>query len=163
MTDKATTLENLQTALSMELSAAAQYLLHAHVLEDWGLDRLARTMRAEMNEELGHAGAFIDRILFLGGKPEMRQQKTPHLAADLRDMFETDRADEKEAIAFYTRAARAANDADDIGSRALFERIVMDEEGHWGWLDQQLSLLERMGEAAYIANFMTGESGEGAA
>jgi bacterioferritin len=38
-------IENLQTALSMELTAIQQYLLHTHVLGDWGLDRLAERLR----------------------------------------------------------------------------------------------------------------------
>ena len=43
-------IENLQTALSMELTAIQQYLLHTHVFGDWGLDRLAERMREEMGE-----------------------------------------------------------------------------------------------------------------
>jgi len=49
------TLKNLQKALSMELSAAHQYQLHAHVLDDWGIDRLAAKMREEFQEELEHS------------------------------------------------------------------------------------------------------------
>ena len=67
----------LQQALSMELTAVQQYLLHAHVLDDWGLDKLAAKMREEMQEELGHAGQFIDRILYLGGTPEVVPAKAP--------------------------------------------------------------------------------------
>ncbi|GHG87391.1 bacterioferritin [Pseudodonghicola xiamenensis] len=154
MSNTTTSLENLQTALSMELSAATQYLLHAHVLDDWGLNKLAAKMREEMQEELGHAGRFIDRILFLGGDPVLTPQKTPVRAKSLQEMFELDKVDERDAIDTYTRAARAAFDADDIGSRALFEEIVLDEEGHWAWLDLQLDLLERMGEPAFTAKYM---------
>jgi bacterioferritin len=160
MSNRQSSLENLQTALSMELTAATQYLLHAHVLDDWGLDLLAAKMREEVTEELEHAGRYIDRILFLGGDPVMAPQKTPHRAKSLKEMFETDRADEKDAIAFYTSAARTAYEADDIGSRALFEEIVLDEEGHWGWLDLQLNLLDRMGEPAFIAKYMSIDGGE---
>lgn len=160
MTNTNASLENLQTALSMELSAATQYLLHAHVLDDWGLDKLAAKMREEMQEELGHAGRFTDRILFLGGDPVMTPQKTPIRARSLQEMFETDKADEKEAIETYTRAARAALDADDIGTRALFEEIVLDEEGHWAWLDLQLDLLQRMGEPAFTSKYMSIDAGE---
>ena len=32
----------------------------------------------------------------------------------------------------------------------MFETIALDEEGHWAWLDQQLGLLERMGEPAFM-------------
>jgi len=45
------TVENLNKALQMEISASHQYQLHAHVLDDWGLDRLAAKMREEQAEE----------------------------------------------------------------------------------------------------------------
>lgn len=147
-------LESLQKALSMELSASQQYLLHAHVLDDWGLGKLAGKMREEMQEELGHAGQFIDRILFLGGTPEMVPAKKPVKADSLKQMFEIDRADEAEAIEVYTKAAKAAYDASDIGSRVLLETITMDEEGHWGWLDQQLDLLDRLGEPVFMQTYL---------
>ena len=71
----------------------------------------------------------------------------------------SDLADEKEAITFYTSAAHQADEALDIGTRSLFERIAMDEEGHMGWLELQLDLLNRMGEPAYISKHMSA-SGE---
>lgn len=150
----------LQEALSMELTAVQQYLLHAHVLDDWGLDRLAAKMRDEMQEELGHAGRFIERILYLGGTPQVVPARAPVKANSLREMFEADRKDEEEAIAFYTTSAKAAYEASDIGTRTLFEAVVMDEEGHWGWLDQQLGLLERMGEPAFIQTYVSGQPAE---
>ncbi len=149
------TLKNLQTALAMELTAAHQYQLHASVLSDWGIDRLAAQMREEMQEELGHSDDFINRILFLKGEPELVFEKTPALADSLAQMFEADLADEQEAIKFYTGAARQADDDGDIGTRSLFERIVMDEEEHMGWLELQLDLLKRMGEPAYISKHMS--------
>jgi len=70
-------------------------------------------------------------------------------------MFKADLADEEDAIAFYTRAAREAYEADDIGSRRLFETIVLDEEGHKAWLELQLDLIERIGEQAYSAKLIS--------
>ncbi|MDF1669233.1 MAG: bacterioferritin [Roseovarius sp.] len=151
MSDKNRTLENLQTALSMELAAVNQYLLHILTTEDWGLNKLAEKMRAEMLEELGHAEEYARRMIFLGGVPEMKPAKVPAQAQSLQDMFEADLADEKDAIRFYTQAAQDADEANDIGTRALFERTAMDEEGHMAWLDLQVSLLQRMGEPAFIA------------
>ena len=164
MSDKSKTLANLQTALSMELTAAHQYQLHASVLDDWGLDRLAAQMRQEMSEEIGHSDAYIERILFLKGQPQLVLEKTPTLAGSLREMFELDLKDEQDAIKFYTSAARTAYESGDIGSRSLFERVVLDEEGHMGWLELQLELLERMGEPAYISKHMSApnETSEGA-
>ena len=153
-------LENLQTALEMELAAANQYMLHAHVLEDWGLDRLATKMRAEMQEELGHADDFIRRIVFLKGNPQVKAAKVPQRAQSLADMFQVDLTDETDAIKFYTNAAQVAADAGDIGSRTIFERIALDEEGHKGWLELQLDLLQRIGEKNYVAKHMTIDEGE---
>ncbi len=160
MSKNTKSIANLQTALAMELTAVHQYLLHAHTLDDWGLDKMATKMRLELQEELGHAGAFIERILFLGGEPEVRAGKTPTRATSLKAMFESDLAEEKGAVAFYTEAAEAAADDSDIGTRTLFEKVLLDEEGHMAWLDLQLDLLERMGEPAYTARHMTAP-GEG--
>ncbi|WP_417737552.1 bacterioferritin [Rosistilla oblonga] len=151
------TLKNLQTALSMELTATHQYQLHAGVLDDWGIDRLATKMRQEMQEEIGHSDEYLARILFLNGEPELALQKTPVVAHSLKEMFEVDLADEREAICFYSAAAQKAAEEGDLGSRMLFERIALDEEGHIGWLELQLSLLDRMGEPAYIAKHMSVE------
>ena len=148
-------LENLQSALSMELAAALQYLLHAHVLEKWGLDQLVVEMREEMQEELGHADNYMNRIMFLNGSPQLTPAKTPQRSQTLKDMFEADLADEKGAIRFYTEAAEAAVAAGDIGTRTLFEKIVLDEEGHLAWLELQLDLLDRIGEQAYVAKNVT--------
>jgi len=154
-------MENLQKALQMELTAAHQYQLHSHVLDDWGLDRLAAQMREEMQEELGHSNEFIERIMFLGGKPEMGFAKTPEAAESLVAMFKADLADEEDAIAFYTKASQQANEVGDIGSRTLFERIALDEEGHKSWLDLQLGLIERLGERSYSAKHVSGAEAEG--
>lgn len=160
MTDRSKSIENLQTALAMELTAVNQYLLHAHTLEDWGLDKLAHRMRDEMQEELGHAGQFIERIMFLGGTPELTPTKTPKMATTLKQVFEADKAEEKGAIDFYSKAARDASDCNDIGTRTLFETIVLDEEGHWDWLDRQLGTLDRMGEPAFMSIYMSGDSAD---
>jgi bacterioferritin len=150
-----TTLKHLQTALAKELSAAHQYQLHAGLLTAWGLDRLATKMNQEMQEELSHSNEFITRILFLKGEPNLVLEKPPVVAQSLAQMLESDLADEKEAITFYASSARQAGENDDIGTRFLFERILMDEEAHMSWLELQLDLLQKIGEAAYITKHMS--------
>ncbi len=148
-------IENLQRAVKMEFTAAHQYQLHAHTLDDWGLTRLAKQMREEMAEELGHSDLFIERLMFLKATPEIAFEKAPQKAGSLPGMFKADLADEEEAIAFYSLAARHANDVGDIGTRALFEKIALDEEGHKAWLELQLDLIERLGEKTYSAKLVS--------
>nr|WP_321445677.1 bacterioferritin [uncultured Cohaesibacter sp.] len=158
------TIENLNTALQMEMSAAHQYQLNAQLLDDWGLGKLANQMREEMREEWGHSDRFIERILYLKGTPRIEFEKPPVLHTSLVDLFKADLEDEENAIATYTKAAKLAYDIGDIGSKALFEEIVLDEEGHKGWLELQLDLIERLGEKTYSAKFMSigDENEEGA-
>jgi bacterioferritin len=156
MTNTRTTRENLQTAIEMELVAAHQYQLHAHVLEDWGLTGLSATMRGEVVEEVAHADRFIARLMFLGGEPVLTMKQELRPAKGLTPLFEADLADERHAIGFYTEAALQAAADGDIGTRKLFEDIVLDEEGHMAWLDLQLNLINRLGEAIYTAQHMGG-------
>ena len=83
-------LQNLQRALTMELTAIHQYLLHSHVVADWGLDKLAASMRAEMQEELTHANELIERIMFLDGEPDVSALDSIGRAQGIKDMFEID-------------------------------------------------------------------------
>lgn len=157
---KSKTLDNLQQALSMELTATHQYMLHAHVLEDWGLDRLSKKMHGEVQEELGHAGEFIDRILFLEGDPVVTEAKAARRSSSLTDMFKADLKEELASIAFYGKAALQAREEGDVGTVHIFEKILMDEEGHADWLKRQLELIERMGEPNYVLAYHTPETGE---
>lgn len=155
-------IEYLQRAVKMEMTAAHQYQLHAHILDDWGLTKLAAQMREEMAEELDHSDQFMERLIFLKAKPELGFDKAPAAAETLPAMFKGDLADEEEAIAYYTKAAMHAAELGDIGTRTLFEKIVLDEEGHKGWLELQLDLIERLGEKTYSAKLISfGDDSDG--
>ncbi|WP_180901796.1 bacterioferritin [Martelella soudanensis] len=154
-------IEYLQRAVNMEMTAAHQYQLHAHTLEDWGLTKMAAKMREEMTEELGHSDLFIERLFFLKASPKLAFDKEPKKADNLPDMFRSDIADEEEAIAVYTKAAQHAAELGDIGTRTLFEKIVLDEEGHKAWLELQLDLIERLGEKSYSAKLVSFADDEG--
>lgn len=148
-------LKDLQTAVTMELTAVRQYLLHAHVLADWGLQKLSDKMKAEMQEELGHVDQFMERMIFLEGDPDLVADQGIARAQTLKDMFEADLRDEYEAREFYTKASNAAHEAGDIGTRDLFATIVHDEEGHIDWLEGQLDLLNRLGEVGFMQMYVT--------
>jgi len=155
-----TILKHLNTALQMEMTAAHQYQLHAHVLDDWGIDLLAKTMRGEFAEELEHSNRFMERILELGGEPEIAFAATPHKAGTLKEMFQKDMEDEQEAIKVYTEAAKFAWDAGDLKTKALFEEIAIDEVGHQNWLELQLDLIARLGEERYTMKHISGAAEE---
>jgi bacterioferritin len=147
-------LEHLQTAITMELTAVHQYLLHAHVVADWGIDELAAKFRSEMREELGHADNYMNRLMFLEGSPDVQTMRPVQRAQTLKDMFDADLRDELEARKFYTLAAQTAEKAGDLGTRDLFAATLKDEEGHIAWLEKQITLMQRLGETAYTQTLL---------
>lgn len=152
--------DHLNTALQMELTAVQQYLLHAHILADWGLAKLSAKMKEEMQEELDHADRFLARVVFLEGDPKVAPKSGVTRAQSLKDMFRADLADEIDARKFYTLAAKESQEAGDLGSHALFAGIAADEEGHIAWLENQLSLLDRLGEVAFTQMYLDPEAEE---
>lgn len=143
-------MNRLTTALAMELTAVNQYLLHAHLLEGWGFTKLSAKMREEMTEEHGHADRLIERILFLGGVPNTGKLNKVDAAKSVRSLFESDLKDEQDAVRFYSDAASECEAQKDYVTRDLFVSLTAEEEGHIGWLEQQLELMDRIGEKNYL-------------
>lgn len=143
-------LKHLQRAVTMELTTVNQYLLQAHKLADWGIDRLARHMFDEANEEGAHANRFLERLIFLEGEPNVQALDEIEKPEGVRQIFERQLKMELEARAFYDRAARECQAAGDVGSFQLFMSILKDEEEHINFLEEQFDRMELMGEQYYI-------------
>ena len=143
-------LTHLQRAITMELTTVNQYLLQAHQLANWGIDRLADRMFEEVEEERGHANRFIERMLFLDGEPNVRDLDEIVKPVNVRQIFETQHKMELEARAYYDKAARECQQAGDSGTFDLFVSILKEEEGHIDFLEDQFNLLELMGDQYYI-------------
>ena len=60
----------LNAALKEELTAISQYFLHAEMCENWKYSKLGDFIKKQSIDEMKHAEALIERILFLDGTPE---------------------------------------------------------------------------------------------
>ncbi len=143
-------LTHLQRAITMELTTVNQYLLQAHQLANWGIDRLADRMFKEVEEERGHANRFIARMLFLDGEPNVRDLDEIVKPVSVRQIFETQHKMELESRAYYDKAARECQQAGDSGTFDLFVSILKEEEDHIDFLEDQFNLLELMGDQYYV-------------
>jgi bacterioferritin len=149
----------LQEVLKGELTAINQYFLHAEMCENWGYQRLAKITRKESIEEMRHAEALIERILYLDGSPNMTELFPLRIGASVRQQLENDLAVEYDAVPRLNKAINAAVEAGDNGSRDLFERILVDEEHHIDYLEAQLHMIREMGYENYLAQHIgEGES-----
>ena len=120
----------LNEALRGELTAINQYFLHARMLDDWGFVRRGKAEYDESIEEMRHADRLIQRILLLGGLPNLQDLGKLYIGENLREVIECDLRLELEGIAHYRRAIGTAEAAHDYVTRDLFIAILADEEGH---------------------------------
>jgi bacterioferritin len=69
-------------------------------------------------------------------------------------MHESDLALELAAVERFNRGIAIATEAADNGTRALFEKILREEEEAVDWLEGQLGVIETVGEPAYLAEMI---------
>jgi len=153
-------LKHLQRALTMELTTVNTYLLQERTLDDWGIDRLAERMREEIGEETEHARAFLTRLLFLEGEANVHDLDPIRQDRSIREIFETQLSMEREATAYYARAANECREAGDLGSFDLFMTTLRAEEEHVDFVETQLRLIDLMGEQLYVARQVSSMGGE---
>ena len=141
----------LNVAIKNELTAINQYFLHYRMLDDWGVTILAKKEYEESIDEMKHAEALIERILFLDGAPNMTETLEIHVGTNVKDQLESDLKLEIDACAMYNEAVKVAREEGDDASRDLFARLLKDEEGHVDWLEAQLHQIKEMGYERYLS------------
>jgi bacterioferritin len=149
-------LAELNAALSAELTAIAQYIVHAEMCHNWGYKRLGDFIHKQAIDEMRHAEGLIERILFLDGTPKISIQLDPKIGAAVPEQVANDLAAELTAVKQYNNSAAVSAGAGDNGTRELFERMTKDEEQHVDFLEAQQHLMKEMGVANYLAQQMHG-------
>jgi bacterioferritin len=141
----------LNEILSGELAAINQYFLHARMCDNWGYKRLNAKIYAESIDEMKHADQLIGRILYLDGLPNVQRIGRIRIGETVPEMFQCDIDLEREAIPRLKTAIALCTEHADHGTRALLEGILISEEQHLDWLEEQVSLIKSVGETAYLA------------
>ncbi|MGH3959219.1 bacterioferritin [Mycobacterium sp.] len=141
----------LNEQLSSELTAINQYFLHSKMQENWGFTELAARTRAESFDEMRHAESVTDRILLLDGLPNYQRLGSLRVGQTLREQFESDLALEFDVLNRLKPGIIMCRERQDSTSAQLLEKIVADEEDHVDYLQTQLELMDKLGEALYAA------------
>jgi bacterioferritin len=141
----------LNEALKEELTAINQYFLHAEMCENWHYSKLGGYVRKQSIDEMKHAEALIERILFLDATPNMTELMKLTVGQNVREQLESDLKLEIDAVGLYNRASQVARDERDNASRELFDRILKDEEDHVDWLEAQLHQIHEIGYERYLS------------
>ena len=144
-------IELLNEVLTAELTAINQYYIHYKMLENWGYAKLAARARAESMEEMMHADKMIERILYLGGVPNMQRLNPVRVGETVPEQHQVDLELEVDACERLNRGVELCRAKGDNGSRAMLESMLIEEEEAVDWLEARLEMIEKLGEAAYLA------------
>jgi len=147
-------IELLNEVLAGELVAINQYFLHAKMCKNWGYLRIAEKVRAESIDEMKHADALADRILFLDGLPNFQRLDPLRIGQSVPEQFKSDLQLEYEAIKRLNDGIHLCREKGDGGTEDLLTRILVSEEEHTDWLETQIKLIEQLGATAYLAEQM---------
>jgi bacterioferritin len=141
----------LNDILTSELTAINQYWLHARLCENWGYQRLWHKIREESLDEMKHADALVARILYLDGHPNLQKLGKLNIGQTVPEALRSDLQIETEAIPRFNEGIELARAQGDNGTRELLEGMLVSEEEHANWLEEQLTLIAQVGEQNYLA------------
>lgn len=156
MKGDAKVIDLLNEILTMELTAINQYFLHAKMCRNWGYQPLAEYIRKESIDEMKHADELIERILYLEGVPNVQRLSKINIGETVPEQLRLDLELEREALPRVNDAIKLCRDHNDHGTEELLRDILVSEEEHVDWLEAQLSQIDQLGVANYLAQQIKG-------
>src|SRR5207245_1511216 len=119
--------------------------------ENWKYGKLADFIKKQSIDEMRHAEAFIERILFLDATPNLTEPMKLEVGLDVRHQLQRQLQLELDAVKAYNKSIRICREEGDNASRELFEKLLHDEEGHVDWLEAQLHQINELGYEQYLS------------
>ena len=134
--DRETVIKLLNEALATEIVCVLRYRRHYFMAEGMNAESVKSEFLAHAGEEQAHADELAERIVQLGGEPNLspdgladRSHSEYIEGENLEDMIKEDLVAERIAIESY-RDMIAFVGSDDPTTRRLLEEILMKEEEH---------------------------------
>ena len=146
--DRDTVVKVLNEALATEIVCTLRYRRHYYMAQGIASESVKSEFLEHANEEQAHADQIAERIVQLGGEPDlnpeslaMRSHAQYVEGKDLVDMIKEDLVAERIAIDSYREIAQWLTGKDST-TRRIMEEILAKEEEH---ADDWSSMLQDMG------------------
>lgn len=146
--DRQAVIDTLNTALATELVCVLRYKRHYFAAQGIASESVKAEFLEHANEEQQHADQLCDRIVQLGGEPDLNPEGLASRShsqyvegKDLVDMIREDLVAERIAIDSYREIVQWLADKDPT-TRRVMEEILAKEEEH---AEDLSSMLQGMG------------------
>lgn len=140
----------LNAQLKVELTAINQYFLHYRMLKNWGFAKLAKHEHDESIDEMHHADWLMDRVLMLGGLPNLQDLGKLMIGETALEVLQCDLQVERSGQSVLKDGIALCESERDYVSRDVLYRILKDTEEHIDWIETQLELAAKLGEANWL-------------
>jgi len=147
--DRDTVLRILNEALATEIVCALRYKRHYYMASGIHAQAVAEEFLEHAGEEQGHADLIAERIIQLGGEPDLNpdglltRSHSEYVEGEgLVDMIKEDLVAERIAIDSYAEMIRYIGE-DDLTTRRMLEGILATEEEH---ADDLRTLIQALGK-----------------
>ena len=128
--DKAALVSRLNEMLAQEHACAIRYATHAAVVEGPYAETVKARLKEIAGDEVRHAEMLRDRILALGGEPEMHVRSEDLIPAkELTRILEVNIQEEKDAIKKYKAVLSEVEASNAILFQSI-QDIIKDEQEH---------------------------------
>ncbi len=144
--------DRLHELMLHDLMASEVYHVVAVVLRDQGLLRLAAQFEHESLHERQHADWQLERLTYLEVPIDLSKRPQHVPIGDTAKAFLEGSLKMEMGVAEKLRDLCKAAMTIDEGTYILAQRLLEETESdHIFWLEQQLSLIEQVGEQNYLA------------
>ena len=147
--DRDTVLRILNEALATEIVCVLRYKHHYYMASGIHAQAVAEEFLEHAGEEQGHADLIAERIIQLGGEPDLNpdglltRSHSEYVEGEgLVDMIKEDLVAERIAIDSYAEMIRYIGE-DDLTTRRMLEGILATEEEH---ADDLRTLIQALGK-----------------
>lgn len=145
-------IEGLQAIVTDLSQQADGHAIQSRIFAAQGFTKLAEKYAEHASEERGYVDQCIDRILDLGGEVKNGAKAETQVCCNPIDWVKCDLQVSKDGLARLAGIVELAKD--DLTTYDILKDYYKDEEEDMYWGEQQLELIEKIGEANWLVSLL---------